>query len=77
MTDEERRRAAQAILNIPLFNAVFDEMENAAITACINAAPTEHEKRADHALEARAIRRIRSRLASIAEQATESRKAPA
>lgn len=77
MTDDEKRSAAQAVLSIPFFNELWDELEQSAINACINAAPSEHEKRADHALEARAIRRIRSRLASIAEQAPESRKAPA
>lgn len=77
MTDEERQRAAQAILNIPFYNELWDEIEQAAINACIGAAPTDHEKRADYALEARAIRRVRSRIASIAEQASATRKAPA
>lgn len=77
MTDDEKRRAAQAVLEIPFFNALWDELEQSAINACINAAPSEHEKRADHALEARAIRRIRSRLQSIASEQGETRKAPA
>lgn len=79
MTDEERRRAAQAVLEIPFFNVLWDEIEQAAINATINADYTDHEKRQAHAAEARAIRRVRQRLETIAGdgQSTSARRAPA
>lgn len=78
MTDDDRRRAAQAILEFPFFTQLWDEMEQAAINACLNADYTDHEKRQAHAAEARAIRRVRERLVSLAkEQTTVSRRAPA
>lgn len=79
MTDEDRARAAQAVLEIPFFTKLWDEIEQAAVNACINAPNTDHEARQAHAAEARAIRRVRSRLAAISQegQAHVSRKAPA
>lgn len=78
MTEDERRRAAQAVLSIPLVHELFDELEQAAINACIYAKYDDHEGRQAHAAEARAIRRVRERLASIAqEQADAPRRAPA
>lgn len=77
MTDEERRRAAQTVLEIPFFNALWDEIEQAAISACINAKYDDHEGRQAHAAEARAIRRVRERLTSIAKHPDAPRKAPA
>lgn len=77
MIEDEHRRAAQTILAVPLFNELWDELEKAAINATINADYTDHEKRQAMAAEVRAIRRVRSRLASLAEQAPVSRKAPA
>lgn len=77
MTDDAQRRAAQTILAVPLFNELWDELEQAAINATINADYTDHEKRQAMAAEVRAIRKVRSRLASLAEQAPVSRKAPA
>jgi hypothetical protein len=78
MTDEDRRHAAQAVLEIPFFNTLWDEIEQAAINACINAKYTDHESRQAHAAEARAIRRVRERLRILAEEQTQpSRRAPA
>lgn len=78
MTDEDRRHAAQAVLEIPFFSQLWDEIEQAAINACINAKHTDHEGRQAHAAEARAIRRVRERLRILAEEQTQpSRRAPA
>lgn len=78
MNDDDRRRAAQAVLEIPFFHQLWDDLEKAAVNGCINADFTDHEKRQGHAAEARAIRRIRDRLNSIAsEQPSPSRRAPA
>ena len=68
MTDEDRRRAAQTVLEIPFFVQLWDELEQAAINATINAKYDDHENRQAHAAEARAIRRIRARLESLAKE---------
>lgn len=78
MTDDDRKRAAQAILEFPLFIQLWDELEKAAINATLNAKYDDHEGRQAHAAEARAIRRVRERLDSLArEHTTSSRRAPA
>jgi hypothetical protein len=79
MTDDDRRRAAQAILEFPLFNALWDEMEQAAITATINAQYNDHETRQAHAVEARVIRRIRQKLKDLSKEvdASSTRRVPA
>lgn len=77
MNDDERRRAAQAILDIPLFNEIWDDLERAAINATLHADYADHEKRQAHAAEARAIRRVRERLNSLAKQPDAPRNAPA
>lgn len=79
MTDEERRHAAQDVLEIPFFTQLWDEIEQAAVNACINAKYDDHEGRQAHAAEARAIRRVRSRLETIANdgQSGPARRAPA
>lgn len=79
MTDDEKRRAAQAFLDFPFVQQLFDEIEQAAISACINAKNTDHEGRQGYAAEARAIRRVRQRLEAISKegQSTASRRAPA
>jgi hypothetical protein len=69
MTDEEKSRAAQVILDMPLFNFLMDELEAQAIDACLNANPTDNETRAAYASEARAIRNLRSKLNFLAEEA--------
>jgi cell fate (sporulation/competence/biofilm development) regulator YmcA (YheA/YmcA/DUF963 family) len=81
MTDDadHRRRAAQAILENQLINELWDEIEKAAINATINAKHDDHEGRQAHAAEARAIRKVRQRLESIASdgQIGAARRAPA
>jgi hypothetical protein len=79
VTDDDRKRAAQAALAIPFFSLLWDELEQAAINACIFAKHDDHEGRQAHAAEARAIKRIRQRLESIAAdgQIVAERRAPA
>lgn len=79
MTDEERRRAAQAVLEIPYFSQLWDEMEQAAVNATIYAKYDDHEGRQAHAAEARAIRRVRQRLVDLSKDVDTSpaRRAPA
>jgi hypothetical protein len=79
MTEEDRRHAAQAVLEIPFFSQLWDEIEQAAINACIFAKHDDHEARQAYAAEARAIKRVRERLESIAKdgQSGPSRRAPA
>lgn len=79
MTDDERRHAAQAILEVPFFHQLWEELEQAAVNACIFCPSTDHEKRLAHAVEARTIRQLLSRLKSIAadDEKTASRRAPA
>ena len=66
MTDEDKRRAAQTVLEVPFFLDVWKEMEIAAINAIIAANINDDETRRNNAAEVRAIRRIRERLESIA-----------
>lgn len=79
MTDEERKRAAQAVLSIPFFTQLWDELEQAAVNACIHAKYDDHEGRQAHAAEARAIKKVRQRIESIGNggQIEAGRSAPA
>jgi len=79
MTDEERRHAAQAVLEIPFFTDLWNEIEQAAVNATINAKYDDHEGRQAHAAEARAIRRVRQRLVDLSKEVDTStaRRAPA
>jgi hypothetical protein len=79
MTDDDRKRAAQAILEFPFFHQLWNEIEQAAINACINAKYDDHEGRQAHAAEVRAIRRVRQRLEVLSkdDHATAARRAPA
>lgn len=77
MTDEERRRIAQALLDMPLFNQLWDELETSAIDRCIHAKPNDDETRRVMAAEARVIRLFRDRIRSLAQSAVEGKKAPA
>lgn len=78
MTDEDRRRAAQAILEFPLLMELLNEFEQVAINATLFSKSTDHEARLAHAVEARTIRNLLSRIRSIAGQTeTVSRRAPA
>lgn len=75
--NDDKRRAAQSILAVPFFSELFEEIEKAALNQCINAEQNDDETRRNAAAEVRAIRRVRSRLDSIAEQPTGKRSAPA
>lgn len=79
MTDDDRRRAAQAILEFPFFLDLWAELEQAAINATIHAKYDDHEGRQAHAAEARAIRRVRERLVNLSKEVdtSASRRAPA
>ena len=66
MNNEERAAQARMLLDTPLFVEILYKLEQAAIDMCINAQPSEHEKRADWAAEARAVRRIRDKLNTYA-----------
>lgn len=78
MSPEDRRHAAQAILEFPLLMELFAELERQAIDACLYAKLTDDEARLAHAIEARTIRNLISRLRSLANEGqTEPRKAPA
>lgn len=78
MTDDDRKRAAQTVLEVPFFLDLWNEIEQAAINGCIYAEYTDHEKRQAMAAEVRAIRNVLSRLRSVAGQTeTQGRRAPA
>jgi hypothetical protein len=79
MTDDDRKRAAQTILEFPLLMEIFHDIEQTAINATLYAKSEDHEARLAHATEAKAIRNLLSRLRSIADGQTDaaSRRAPA
>lgn len=79
MTTDERTRSAQAILAIPLFDELMDELEAAAVNAAVYANPTDHEARQAHLAQVKAIRDLRSRVEVLAkeDQSTKRRQAPA
>lgn len=77
MTNEEMARAAQVLLDMPLFHKLWDDLERQATSACVQAAPTDHEARQAHAAEARAIISFRNKLRGIAQDAAAGRNAPA
>jgi hypothetical protein len=75
---EERKRAAQSILAIPLFNELMDELEASEIGAAVAADYADHETRQGHIAALRAIRNLRSRIGALAQgQPSGGRKAPA
>lgn len=74
----DRARAAQAALEIPFFTDLLDELEGAAVNACLTAKYNDHEARQHHAIEAMAVRKLRSRLEAISKEGqTANRQAPA
>ena len=75
----ERTSAAQAILAIPLFNDLMDELEAGEINSAVNAQYQDHEARQGHMAAVRAIRNLRSRIGALANegQTNTGRKAPA
>ena len=78
MIDPERKAAAEAILGIPLFNDLMDDLEAAEINAALQADYADHEKRQGHLAALRAIRNLRLRIGALAQgQPTGGKKAPA
>ncbi len=75
----ERTAAAQAILGIPLFNTLMDELEAGEINSAVAAPYENHEARQGHMAAVRAIRHLRARIGAIANEGQPSggRKAPA
>ena len=75
----ERAGAAQAMLGIPLFNELMDELETTEINSAVNAPYTDHEARQGHMAALRAIRNLRLRIGALANegQPSSGRKAPA
>jgi len=69
MRDAEKNALARSLRDNPLFNLLLDEIETAAINACVNAKATDHEARAAHAAEVRAIRNLRSKLNHLSVEA--------
>lgn len=79
MTPDERRRSAQAILAVPLFDELMSELEAASVNAAVHAHYNDHEARQAHLAQVRAIRELRSRIEVLAteDQSKGRRKAPA
>lgn len=77
MKDSEKVAAARVLLDMPLFDLLWNELEQAAINGCLYAkatdSETESEVRAAKAAEARAIRNFRSKLNAIVSEANVSR----
>lgn len=69
MTPAERLAGARNLLDSPLFHELVTELETNAINACVYADPTDDAKRAAYAAEVRAIRKFRSKLNLIVEEA--------
>jgi len=71
--------AARAILSIPLYAELMDELEAAAVNAAVYAKYDDHEARQAHLAQARAIRDLRSRIEVISkeDQSGDRKKAPA
>lgn len=69
MRSEERIACARAMLDNPLFGILMDEMEKTAVDRCVNAQPVDHETRAAMAAEVRAIRRLRTSITVLVNEA--------
>lgn len=65
MSPEERRFAADAVLNIPFFRELLDQMEQQAVDACVSTKNSDHENRLAYAIEVRMIRKIRRELVAL------------
>jgi len=75
----ERTGAAQAILGIPLFNELMDELEAVEMNSAVAAPYDNHEARQGHLAAVRAIRNLRARIGAIANEGQPSggKRAPA
>ena len=80
MTERSERTAwAQAMLGIPLFNELWDELEAMEINSAVAAPYDGHEARQAHMAALKAIRNLRVRIGALANEGQPStgRKAPA
>ena len=77
MTDAEKIAAARELLNNPLTELLLMDLETSAVNACVNAPVKDHEARAAHAAEVRAVRSFRQKLTLLTREANQARKAPA
>ncbi len=80
MTDRTEKTAqAQAMLGIPLFNEIMDELEAGEINGAVSALWNEPEKREAHIAALKAIRNLRQTIGTLANEGQPSggRKAPA
>lgn len=62
---KEAVNAAKALLDHPVVNEIFEELERDAIEAALNAGPLEHEIRLALLNEAKVIRAVRSKLHTL------------
>lgn len=69
MKTDDRAAAARAILDVPFFDTLMNELEWGAINGCIHSGLTDDTGRAAYAAEARAIRNFRAKLKFLTEQA--------
>lgn len=76
MTEDDRRRAAEVLLDMPLFHELWADLETSAINCCVNAAITDDVARAAWAAEVRAIRSFRSKLRALAQATPSGKSAP-
>lgn len=77
--DERKIAAARDILAIPFFDELMKDMESSAVNSAVGASYNDHEARQAHMASIRAIRDLRSRLGTIANdgQPGGGKKAPA
>lgn len=54
--------AAKSLLEHPLINEIFDDMERDAVNAAVNVSALEHELRLVLLMEVKVIRNLRSKL---------------
>lgn len=75
----DRARAAQAILAIPLFGELMDELERAQVNCAVSCKFHDHEARQGHIAAVRAIRDLRSRIEAVSQegQSMNRKQAPA
>ncbi len=71
MNEHDKMMAAKTAVENPAVMAILDDLERANVNKVINADPGNDEARAVYSAETRAIRKLRSRLKSLANQADE------
>lgn len=66
-TQEDRQRVAKRILEEPLYQMFWKEMEATLVNQFVAAEKTDHDARAAYAAEIRAIRALQSKLRAAAQ----------